>query len=90
MGYDKKGTLTLKLFRAGECDIEYQYSPKGKDSYEQPGDPPDLYVDHIWTTLKAKNGRKVTVDVLDFILDLEGQLNLKHIEDLILDNEESN
>jgi hypothetical protein len=89
MGYKKKGTLTLKLFRAGECDIQYQYSPKGEDTYETPGDPPDIYVDHIWTTLKAKNGRKVTVDVLDFILDLEGQLNLEYLEDLIL-HEESN
>jgi hypothetical protein len=89
MGYDKKGTLTMKLFRAGTCDVNYRYSPAGKDTYDTPGDPPDIYVDHIWTTLKAKNGRKVTVDILDFILDLEGQLNLNYIEELILD-EESN
>ena len=86
MGYDRKGTFTINLFRTGECDVDYQYS-KGTeeiyyhDSSGHPGDSPEIYVEHVWVELKARNGRKIRMDVLDFILDLDTNINLDYLEE---------
>jgi len=86
----KKKLYTLELYESS-MDVIYRYYPAEEevtnygDGTGYPGYPATVEIDKVWAELKSKNGRKVTVDVLPFILETDQDLT--NLEEMIIEYE---